>query len=271
MFDWIVLGLIQGVTEWLPVSSEGALVLAQVYLLGSTAGVGELIRTSLWLHMGTWLAVVIYYRRDLWKLSRFFLLSAGASQGRNDTERDPVINFLIVATLISGVLGFGLLKLLEGVDSQVELAGKTVTIGVGVLLLVTGWLQLRSSGKKGGRKESEMNNGDSAVLGVAQGLAAMPGFSRSGLTVSALLLRGVNKESALRLSFLLSVPIVLAGNILLNLGEGVFFTLPAMAGLLAAFVSGFVTIHLMMKIAQKVNFGYFVIGFGVLSLAAGLV
>ena len=108
---------------------------------------------------------------------------------------------------------------------------------------------------------------DAVLLGVVQGLAALPGLSRSGLTVSAFLLRGYDKAEALRLSFLMSLPIVLAGNILLHFAAPQI-TLALAAAVGMACLSGVVTIHLLFQLARKINFGIFVLGFGLLTLSA---
>jgi len=110
---------------------------------------------------------------------------------------------------------------------------------------------------------------DGIILGIAQGFAALPGLSRSGLTVSALLLRKFDNALSLRLSFLMSLPIVLAGNILLNFNEltwskGTFWSL------LFSFLFGLLTIHFLLKIAKKINFGLFVLFFGILTILSTL-
>jgi undecaprenyl-diphosphatase len=101
-----------------------------------------------------------------------------------------------------------------------------------------------------------------------QGFAALPGFSRSGLTISALLLRKFDETAALRLSFLMSLPIVLGGNVLLNLKDGFVLSAGAVFGLVFSFVFGIFTIHVLFRVARKINFAYFVLGFGVITLVA---
>jgi len=265
MLEWIVLGLIQGVTEWLPVSSEGMVVLAQTWLWPGRS-LTEGIEVSLWLHMGTWLAAVVYFWSEIKRLS-FSLFSLPKA-----SEVDKkVIMFLFISTLISGGLGFGLLELLGAYEDKALASGRMVMGLVGGLLLITGWLQLRVK-EFNTRSESSLNFSDSLILGIAQGLAALPGFSRSGLTVASLLLRKFDKERALKLSFLMSIPIVLAGNILLNADELVGFKeINPYLGILAAFVTGWLTIEWLMKVATRVNFGWFVVGMGVLSLVAAVV
>jgi undecaprenyl-diphosphatase len=184
-----------------------------------------------------------------------------------------VLHFLIISTFVSGVLGFVLLLGLEQFESELEVSGKTLTAIVGLLLLFTAWLQLKKKNATE-RLAEDVGIKDSLLLGLAQGLTVLPGLSRSGLTVSALLLRKVDDESALKLSFLMSLPIVLVGNIVLNID--MFITLAdvssvALWGLLASFAFGLATIHLLIKLSRKVNFGYFVGIFGILMIFSTIV
>lgn len=266
MAEQIILGIIQGIAEWIPVSSEGMLVLAQKILFGSTAGAQELVSTALFLHLGTFFAALVYFRKDVYRLARSFLKWSSASARDRKT-----ISFLIWTTLISGLLGFiflaGLVRFEWILDGG---AGKSLTFIVGVLLLVTGVLQLISERSLEGKQAKEIGRSDTLTLGIAQGFSALPGLSRSGLTISALLLLKFKKEEALRLSFLMSLPIVLAGNIILGLGDSQI-SAEKLVGLLFAFLFGLLTIDALMKLSRKINFGWFVIFFSLLTFAAVLV
>lgn len=265
MFEPLVLGAAQGVAEWLPVSSEGLIVLLKNAFFGGGEFL-DIVRFALFLHLGTFLAALVYFRHDVAVLLREALRYQDAAEDRRRT-----LNFLAVSTLLSGAVGFTLLQWANGLTERFELSGRGITAMIGVLLLATGWLQL--AGRKGARRKqpSDLRAADGVLLGLAQGAAALPGLSRSGLTVSALLLLGYDDESALRLSFLMSLPIVLAGNILLNLGGVSLFNGPGLLGLAAAFVFGLLTIGLLMRAARKANFGAFVLGFGLLTIASVLV
>ena len=132
---------------------------------------------------------------------------------------------------------------------------------------MTGFIQLRLH--KSGQRKGNINNKESFVFGFVQGLSALPGLSRSGLTVSAFLLRGFNKTYALRTSFLMSLPVLLGGNVILILGD--FVWNPTMiVGLLASFATGLLTMHLLLKVVKKMDFGYFVLFFGIFTLAFAL-
>jgi undecaprenyl-diphosphatase len=135
-------------------------------------------------------------------------------------------------------------------------------LALAILLLGTGFLQL-SSRRISQRKEKDLKHSDSILLGFVQGLASLPGLSRSGTTISTLLLRKFDDTTALRLSFLMSLPIILIGNIFLNLPD-FSFTSTAIYGLLTSFLFGYLTIFLLMKLSKRINLAYFVIIFAII-------
>jgi len=228
-----------------------------------TRGLDILIKQALLLHLGTLLAAVIYFRNDI------LILLRGLRQYKSsDEETQKTLTFLIIATAISGCWGLILLQTLTYISGLFPLPSRFINLLVGCCLLATAYLELRS--KHGGyRKAADLNVKDGVLLGIAQGFAAFPGLSRSGLTVSVLLLRKINKFQSLRLSFLLSIPIVLIGNVVLNRRE-LTLNLESLVGVLVAFVFGLLTIHGLLKLAEKINFGYFVLFFGILTLVSTL-
>jgi undecaprenyl-diphosphatase len=145
---------------------------------------------------------------------------------------------------------------------------KWVTLAVGALLLMTGGLLL-SAKHVGDKTMRQVTIFDGILLGIIQGIATLPGLSRSGLTVSTLLLRHFDKTHALKISFLMSMPIILAGNLILNIPK-MHYSIEAFVGVFFAFIFGFGTINLLFKLVPKINFGYFVIGFGILVIVSAL-
>ncbi len=261
MIEQLILGAIQGITEWLPVSSEAVLVLIHENILGG-GSLETILKGALLLHFGTLLAALVYFWNDIKRLCHtLFHAHESSSHDRK------VLRFLIISTLISGGMGIIFLGLIDMIEPALASSGVAVTLVIGILLIITGVLQL--SAEKTQSKRTEVTTSDSVLLGIIQGFAVLPGFSRSGLTVSTLLLRGYDKATSLQLSFLMSIPIVLAGNIVLNI-NGALITTASVLGLVASFVFGLLTIKGLMKLAEKVNFGYFVIIFGVLAIIAGL-
>ena len=261
IIQYLILGIIQGITEWIPISSSGitTLVMSNFYDITS---ISEILHAALFLHLGTFFAALVYLRKDVWNLIKS-LFNYKKSEG----EIKLILNFLIISTIITAAIGLALLQLIN--LSSLEITGKAISFAVGFFLLITGIFQIKIK-NKGLRKESNLKKNDGVVLGLLQGLSTIPGLSRSGITVSGLLIKKFDDVSALRLSFLMSLPVVLLGNILLNWRDFVI-TNTALYGVLAAFVLGLLTISAMMKLAKKINFGWFVLIFAVLMMLAVLV
>ena len=175
----VLLGVLQGAAEWLPVSSEG--LVAAAYSLLEGESLDEAVGYALWLHVGTMPAALVVLRRDVAALAR--------ELWESPREPSPLLLFIVVSTVLSMVVGLPLVLALG------ELSGL-----VGVLMLVTGTLQMRRA-ISGDRDRTRLVLPDALLAGVAQGLSVLPGFSRSGLTVAALLGRGVDKREALVISF----------------------------------------------------------------------
>ncbi len=259
MFESIILGIVQGIAEWLPISSEGLLVLVKANIFGGARGLEAIIRVALFLHLGTFLAALIYFRKDVASLIKAFFNYKSA-----DKEYKKTLVFLIVATIISGIIGFLFIKAFIKFEDQIDITPKVITLIIGLLLFITAFLQIKAP-SKGYKNSKDLKIKDGVLLGLMQGLAVLPGLSRSGLTVSTLLLRKFDDTQSLRLSFLMSLPIVLFGNIFLNINDSLF-SVGALMGLIFAFAFGILTIHLLLKLAKKINFGYFVLIFAVLTI-----
>ena len=263
MLEQIILGTIQGIAEWLPISSEGAIVLTASKFF-SNLDIETLLKNALFLHLGTFFAALVYFHREVAQIIKNVLKYPKLK------EKDQnLIHFLLIATLVSGGIGFGAFSMIQDIELFTSNAGRGITILVGVALLITGLLQLQSDGK-GKRTEDKLTPMDGLITGIAQGFAVVPGISRSGITVATLLMRDIDKRTALTLSFLLSLPIVLGGNIVLNANESVFNT-EMLLGFVASFVFGLLTIDLLLKVARRINFGKFIIGFALLTLIAAFI
>lgn len=262
MLEQLILGTIQGIAEWLPISSEGVLVLLHQRFFHYVDDIDFLIKSALFLHLGTFLAALLYFRKDVVVLAKALWRYREA-----EPESKKILNFLIVATLLSGVVGIAAVKLLTASYRYFYYGSQALTAFIGLALLATAWLQLRAKGKRGVKSFAQLKMTDGILLGFVQGLAALPGLSRSGLTISALLLKKFDDGCALKLSFLMSLPIVLAGNLVLNL-KYLAFSWEMLIGLAASFLFGLLTIDILLRLAKKMNFGYFVLFFGLLVLAA---
>lgn len=258
MFEGISLGIIQGVAEWLPISSDGAITFVKVNFFGG-GDLSEILKFALFLHLGTFFAALVYLRKEV-----KILFKTLSNFNKSSLEDKQIFKFIFVSTIISGTLGYVLFKAIEYSENFTKTGTASLNLLVGAMLLVTAISQFKKH-KIALRNFSDLNIKDSVILGIVQGLAVLPGLSRSGLTVSALLLRKFNDDESLKLSFLMSLPIVLAGNIVLNLSS-FYFSMELFWGILFSFVFGILTIHYFLKLARKINFGYFALVFGVLMI-----
>ncbi|WP_436926303.1 undecaprenyl-diphosphate phosphatase [Halosimplex amylolyticum] len=259
----LLVGLVQGVLEWLPVSSEGGVALVVALATGETAF--DATRFALFLHGGTAVAALAFYRDDAFALAK----AAPSWRPRDAFGADRAdLTFYGVASLVSGVVGLSLYAALSEVAT--ELAGGAFVAAVGVLLVGTGVVQ-RAADRWGLGERDTPDAVDAVVVGVCQGLALLPGVSRSGTTVSALLLRGHEGERALQLSFLLSIPASLGAGLLVVLDDGVP-TIPVPQAVLALGVSavvGYVTVGALVALVRRVAFWGVCVGFGALAILGG--
>lgn len=253
--DALVLGIIQGVTEFLPVSSDGHLVIAQGYLPGFQQ---QALTFDVMLHFGTLLAVLSYYRRDVLSLLYYPL---GKEVKDNPLPVRSWFWLIVVATIPTGIIGLGLEKSIEPLFSSPTFAAAGLVTN-GVLLLLT----VRAAGGK--RQASDFGVWDAILIGTMQGFAVLPGISRSSNTIATAMFLGFRGEVGARFSFLISIPAV-AGAVLVKSRElhGVSPAelLPYGIGATVALLTGLWAIAFLLKIIAKgkfQNFGYYCLIFG---------
>ena len=263
IFHAIVLGLVQGLTEFLPVSSSGHLLLVP-WLMGwnDFADVSVEKAFDVALHLGTLIAVAGYFRKDLVRYIRDGLRMVFQRQ-RPSTPEGRLAWLLVVASIPAALFGaiFG-----NWVDENL---GKPVIIGVSLMVfaLVLAWADRR----RGERDFSQMSRRDAGLIGMAQVLALNPGTSRSGISISAARLLGFDRDSAVRFSFLLSIPVT-AGAVLVKLtkllNDGVpeGLALPMLIGIVTAGLSGWLAVAGLLRLIKTQTFNAFVI----YRLAAGV-
>lgn len=256
----LALGSLQGIFEWLPVSSEGIIALA--YSAFSSASLSDIVSFALFLHLGTFFAALVYFHAEVATLIRGLFSFQSA-----DTATRQTLLFISIATLISGSIGYTLLSLIKKAEDLFTVSGTIITGIVALALFITAGLQFIRP-KHTYRTEEDIHIRDGVVLGILQGFAVIPGISRSGITVSGLLLSRVREETALTLSFLLSLPIVLAGNVLLNWELFANFSATLFTALIASFAFGLATIHILLHVARIIPFRWFVLAFAVLTLVS---
>jgi undecaprenyl-diphosphatase len=228
LFESIVLGIIQGLTEWLPVSSSGHLVMAQEFF-----GLDVPLVFDVMLHVGTLIVVVTVFRNDILRI-----LEALFKTGF-DTDDGRMGFFIFVGSIPIAIIGFLFHDIIESFFSSL--------VVVGFSLLITGTVLFLSEKKMGNKKVGFL---DSLLVGFAQAIALIPGISRSGLTVSAGLLRKINKETAFNFSFLLSIPAVFGATLfeLKDMIKGNFDVLPFLVGVLISMIMGYTSLKLLRKI-----------------------
>ena len=208
VIEAILFGLVQGLTEFIPVSSTAHIVIMGYVLDVQTPG----LTFEIFLHIASLLAVIIYFRQDIFQLATGLLNSFRAGAKEEDLVARRMVVYLGVATVITGVLGVILMKLLG--DSI-----KSPTLVVCALLTTAVLLVLVERAKKlGDRGPGNLSMLDAIVVGLAQTVAILPGISRAGSTLIAGLALGMNRVTAVRFSFLLSIP-VLAGSAVLALKD----------------------------------------------------
>ena len=265
----IFLGILQGIAEFLPISSSGHLAIAQhLFNLKEIPLLFDVM-----LHLATLLAVIIYFRKKIAKLMQaffrlFFNRKAGKSDNAdsfsdsensdgltgNDRLSRKTIVAIIIATFITGVIGIATSKFIPEMPVKVICTGFILTA---LLLIISDLLQKKRS------SENCAGNGDctgisvkqAAVIGLMQGVGTLPGVSRSGSTITGALLSGVNRSDAGEFSFIVSIPAIFAAFLLeaKDLGEvasSIGFV-PLLCGCVAAFVSGFAALAWLMKLIKK--------------------
>lgn len=271
----IIMGLVQGLAEFLPVSSSGHLVLSK-FILGAELGTSALF--EILLHVGTLLAVFVFYWKDVLNLIKEGLLLIKDSflfvfkRKKFDLylERKMVV-FIIVASIPTAILGL----LMEAFLEDLFLSS---VVAVGFALLVTGtMLMLIRKMPKSDKTLEEMKGRDAFTIGLIQGIATIPGISRSGSTVTVGLFCGLDKEFAFRFSFLMSIPSILGAAVLkmmdVNIADLTANAGPYAVGMIVAAVVGYASIRWLKNLIQKDQFhyfGYYCLAVGLISIVYGI-
>lgn len=241
VFDAVILGIVQGVGEFLPISSSAHLVLVP-WLMGWRY---EGLTFDVALHMGTLLAVVVYFWQDWLLLLRDGLLRRRTTEGR-------LFWYLVVATIPGAVFGFLFEKQAETIFRE--------PLVIGAMLMAMGvFLYLADTRAVAYKRLHEVGLGDGIWIGISQALAIIPGVSRSGITMAAGRLTGMKRETAARFSFLMSTPIILgAGLLQLRHLTPADLNTPFYTGVAVSAVVGFISIKFLLQYLNRHSFGLFV-------------
>ena len=233
----LFLGIVQGLTEWLPVSSSGHLVIVQQIMK-----IDVPLLFDVMLHFGTLLAVIVFFWKDILKiLKSLFTLDFKSKEGK-------LITFIIVGTVPVALAGFIFHDIIESLFSNL--------LAVGISLIITGIILLltkKSEGKK------ELTLFDSILIGIAQAFALIPGISRSGATISTGFFRGINKETVFKFSFLLSIPAIIGANLLELIKNPITETdvLPLFVCVITSALIGYLSLKILYSMLKKGKFYYF--------------
>ncbi|MFC6722103.1 undecaprenyl-diphosphate phosphatase [Halobacteriaceae bacterium SHR40] len=259
----VLAGIVQGIVEWLPVSSQGNLA---VFLSAVGTNPDVAIQLALFLQLGTTLSAATYYRDDI--ATATAAVPGWRPQAAYDDD-NALVSYIVVACLMTGLVGIPLYIL--AVDFASELTGGVFVAIIGVLLILTGLVQIVSESVSMGINETPTFL-DSVLVGAVQGIAILPGISRSGITTGALLFRSYDPPAAFRLSFLLSIPASVGAAMLTVAGAGglpgISPTAAVVALLVSAFV-GYLTIDALMRVVDRIPFWLVCFGLGTLALLGG--
>lgn len=274
----VVLALIQGITEFLPVSSSAHLIFPSQLLGWDDQG----IAFDVAVHLGTLLAVVIYYISDLYEITIHTIKSMIT---RKQTPQSRIGWFIIIGTIPAAVAGLLLEEFVSTAGRSIHIIAYT-TIGFGLLLGLASYVNRKmnwhtKANLHNNRPDSlrKLNLAQTLVIGFSQALALVPGTSRSGITMTAGLFLGMRPEAAARFSFLLSIPIILASALLEGIKlvtsdvPGVANPVEMLVGGIIAFITALIVIALFMRFISKSGMAVFVIyrillGFGLLYFLA---
>ena len=271
MSNWllgIVLGIVQGISEWLPISSKTQVIFASTYLFGLTFS--EAYAFGLFLEGGTFIAATYYFRNEVWGVLR-------ALVGKGDEEGRMLLKFLVVVTAFTALVGVVIYKSVsETVSGPVlglpMIVLGSILIGDGILITLAKGRFVPTKGLK------DLRTGELVLLGIVQGIAALPGVSRSGATVSAMLLLGIRPEDSFKLSFLALIPAsvgaagvtVLFSNLQLGAVVSIVGVPVILIAILVSVAIGIVFIRLLLRFAGSRRIALVTISLGILAIFSGV-
>lgn len=249
----IILGIVQGITEWWPISSSGHLVILEYFFK-----IKENITLNSILHLGSLLVILLVFYKDIFGiLKAFFKFNFKSREGK-------LALYIIIGSVMTGVIGILFHDLIISFFSSIKV--------VAIALLITGCLLFLTQIK---RKQRKMDIFDSVIIGAMQGAALVPGLSRSGTTISSGLLLGLNRKEAAKFSFLLFIPAVVGAALMeLDFSEFSNNLLPISIGFLCTVIAGYLSLKYLLKIIYNrkfYRFAYYCFIVGLILLVYSLI
>ena len=261
LLEAIILGLIQGISEWLPLSSEGLVAAAGIVLFDNNPS--ESFSSSLFLDLGTGIAALLYFRNDIQHIVSSFIKSPKSMSYDS--------RLLLTTTAVSGVFGLPLLLIIENLATTTSFKNTSgySMLAIGILMILTGCLlKYRRQIPDTHSKKAPAKEG--ILAGIAQGLSVIPGISRSGMTISVMIARGFNQSDALRLSFIMCIPVSIDAGFYSIAFQNINLDINSLIALGMSFLSSLLLIKVLLLIAEKINFWVFPICIGLTIIFSSL-
>lgn len=230
----IILGIIQGITEWLPISSSGHLVIFQ-----NLFKITPPVIFDITLHMGSLIVIITVFWKDILTLIKGVL--------RKEKTHLKFLGYLIIASIPIAIVGFFLNSYIKSIFNSL--------ITVSISLIFTSIILFLT---KKAKQNTNLNLKNTYIIGMFQAIAILPGVSRSGMTISSGLIQGIKKQEVIKFSFLLFIPAIIGAALfeLKNIGEITNMT-PMIIGTLAAIITGFLSLKILLKIIRNNKLSYF--------------
>ncbi|MBR6127684.1 undecaprenyl-diphosphate phosphatase [bacterium] len=270
LIQTIIMGIVQGLSEFLPISSSAHLVFSSNFYkifkgIEIVQNSNQEVFLDIMLHLGTLIAVLIYFRKEIFEIARALFIGI---KTKDYSSKDFKLGiYIVLGTFLTICVAFPLSDIAEKLVFRPDIVG-VILFFTGVILLSSEFWAKKISDKK------EISLKTAIIMGIAQGIAALPGFSRSGLTIASGLFSGIDRTNAARYSFLLSIPIILGASMVyplvkIDLAEVVTYNWTAIiAGTIVSAIVGYLCIKYFLKFVSKFSlavFGYYCLIIGLVT------
>jgi undecaprenyl-diphosphatase len=266
----IILGIVQGISEWLPISSKTQVLVASTYLLH--LNFQQAYSFGLFMEVGTILAAIIYFRREMVSLIRAITM-------RGSHEENRLLIYVVVATVITAIIATPLYLYADSI-TEVPIGIPMLIIGAVLIIdaIVIRYSRKRKSHATNTRKLKDLKIRDYAIVGIAQGIAALPGVSRSGMTTSFMLLMKIEPDEAFRLSFIVGIfasagafaLTMLASHANLSSALSSVGTIGLVVAIATATIISLLLIDFLLKVAGRSEIVYLTAALGILAIIGGV-